>query len=53
MVTVIHEGETTEYYVYGETNAAKEMKKLLKNESVTSIPTISCNTVTEKNELLA
>ena len=51
VVTVIHEGETTEHYVYGETNVAKEMKKLLKDESITSIPTITCNTVTEKRAI--
>ena len=29
-VTVSYNGESTSYYVYGETNVAKEMKKILK-----------------------
>ena len=30
-VTVSYNGESTSYYVYGETNVAKEMKKILKD----------------------
>ena len=30
-VIVSYNGESTSYYVYGETNVAKEMKKILKD----------------------
>ena len=47
-VLVSHDGESTLYYVYGETNAAKEMKKILREKKLDTIPVIECNTVTEK-----
>lgn len=50
-VTVSYNGESTSYYVYGETNAAKEMKKILKDGTLETIPTIVCNTVTEKRAI--
>ena len=50
-VTVSYNGESTSYYVYGETTAAKEMKKILKDGTLETIPTIVCNTVTEKRAI--
>ena len=50
-VIVSYNGENTSYYVYGETNAAKEMKKILKDGTLEIIPTIVCNTVTEKRAI--
>ena len=47
-VLVSHDGVSTLYYVYGETNAAKEMKKILREKKFETIPVIECNTVTEK-----
>lgn len=50
-VTVSYNGESTSYYVYGETNAAKEMKKILKDGKLETIPSIVCNTLTEKRAI--
>ena len=50
-VIVSYNGESTSYYVYGETNVAKEMKKILKDGTLETIPTIVCNTVTEKRAI--
>ena len=53
-VTVLYNtvtGESISYYVYGETTAAKEMKKILKDGTLETIPTIVCNTVTEKRAI--
>lgn len=50
-VLVSHDGENTSYYVYGETNAAKEMKKILRDGKLETIPTIVCHTVTEKRAI--
>ena len=50
-VTVSYEGESYSYYVYGETNVAKEMKKILREKKLETIPVIECKTVTEKRAI--
>lgn len=50
-VTVSYNGESTSYYVYGESNAAKEMKKILKDGKLETIPNIVCETITEKRAI--
>lgn len=50
-VLVSHDGESTLYYVYGETNSAKEMKKILREKKLDTIPVIECITVTEKRAI--
>ena len=50
-VTVSYEGEHYDYIVYGITTAAKEMKKILREKELETIPTITCHTVTEKRAI--
>lgn len=50
-VTVSYNGETNTYYVYGETNVANEMKKILREKKLDTIPVIECNTFTEKRAI--
>ncbi len=50
-VTVSYEGEHYDYIVHGRTNAAKEMKKILREKEFETIPVIECNTVTEKRAI--
>lgn len=50
-VIVSYNGESTSYYVYGETNPAKELKKILRDGTIETIPSIVCNTLTEKRAI--
>ena len=50
-VLVSHDGESNLYYVYGETTPAKELKKILREGTLETIPSIVCNTVTEKRAI--
>ena len=50
-VTVSYEGEHYDYIVHGRTTVAKEMKKILREKELETIPVIECNTVTEKRAI--
>ena len=50
-VTVSYEGEHYDYIVHGKTTAAKEMKKILREKELETIPVIVCHTVTEKRAI--
>ena len=50
-VTVSYEGEYYDYIVHGITTAAKEMKKILREKKLETIPVIACHTVTEKRAM--
>ena len=50
-VLVSYDGESTLYYVYGETTPTKELKKILREGTLETIPSIVCNTVTEKRAI--
>lgn len=50
-VTVSYNGESTSYYAYGETTPTKELKKILRNGKLETIPVIECKTVTEKRAI--
>ena len=50
-VTVSYNGEHYDYIVYGKTTLAKEMKKILKDGKLETIPNIVCETFTEKRAI--
>ena len=50
-VTVSYEGEHYDYIVHGRTTAAKEMKKILREKKLDTIPVIVCHTDTEKRAI--
>lgn len=50
-VTVSYEGEGYTYIVYGETTPRKEMKKVLKDTDLETIPSISVEVITEKRAI--
>lgn len=50
-VTVSYDGESTSYYVYGETYPARELKKILRDKKLETIPLVVCNTVSEKRAI--
>lgn len=50
-VIVSHDGESTSYYVYGVTTPTKELKKILRDGTLETIPSIVCNTLTEKRAI--
>ena len=50
-VTVSYNGESTSYYVYGETTPTKELKKILRDGNLETIPNIVCEVVTEKRAI--
>ena len=50
-VTVSYEGEHYDYIVHGKTTATKEMKKILRENELETIPVIVCHTVTEKRAI--
>lgn len=50
-VTVSYEGEHYDYIVHGVTSEAKEMKKILREKQLETIPEINCKTITEKRAI--
>jgi hypothetical protein len=50
-VIVSYGGISYSYFVYGETNPRKEMKRVLKNSEGEEIPRITVITVTEKRAI--
>ena len=50
-VTVSYDGEHYDYIVYGITTVAKEMKKILREKELETIPVIVCHTITEKRAI--
>ena len=50
-VTVSYNGESTSYYVYGETTPTKELKKILRDGNLETIPNIVCEVFTEKRAI--
>ena len=50
-VLVSHDGESTSYYVYGETTPTKELKKILRDGNLETIPNIVCEVFTEKRAI--
>ena len=50
-VTVSYNGESSSYYVYGETTPTKELKKILRDRNLETIPNIVCEVFTEKRAI--
>ena len=50
-VTVSYEGEHYDYIVHGRTTVAKEMKKILREKELETIPVIECNTEKKKRAI--
>lgn len=50
-VTVSFDDESYDYIVHGRTSDTKEMKKILRKRELDKIPTIVCQTVTEKRAI--
>ena len=50
-VTVSYNGESTSYYVYGETTPTKDLKKILRDGNLETIPNIVCEVFTEKRAI--